>query len=142
MIRSRSRAAGFTLVEVMVALAVVALALPALLFALSQQADATGYLRDKSIAYAVGANRLSEIRLLARAQGDLIKGEDRGVSRMAGRDWYWWVTSTVTDVAQFYRVEISVADSETTRDTPLYTLTAYLSADFRQDTIPGEGSGE
>mgnify|MGYP001548877174 CR=1 FL=1 len=52
------RARAFTLVEVMVALAVVAIALPALLGALSQQVDATGYLRDKSLAQWVAANNV------------------------------------------------------------------------------------
>ena len=132
---------GFTLIEVMVALAVVALALPALLFALSQQADATGYLRDKSIAHAVASNKLAEIRLLARARGDLIKGEENGVASMAGRDWYWWVQSTATEVAQFYRVEITVAASATGRDTALYSLTAFLPADFRVD-IATEAASE
>lgn len=133
-------AGGFTLIEVMVALAVVALALPALLFALSQQVDATGYLRDKSMAHAIGANKLSELRLLAVAQRDLIQGEDSGVTTMGGREWHWWVDSTETEVAQFYRVEITVASSESSRETPLYSLTAFLPADFETDLeseVPG-----
>ncbi len=137
--KARSRDAGFTLIEVMVALTVVALALPALLFALSQQTDATGYLRDKSIAHAVGANKLAELRLLAEAQGDLMKGEDSGISQMAERDWYWWVSSTATEVAQFYRVEITVAGSEAARTTPLYTLTAFLAADYRREAEATSG---
>ena len=61
------RARGFTLVEVMVALAVVAVALPALLTTLYQQADDTAYLRDKALAHMVAANRLQETRLVVAA---------------------------------------------------------------------------
>ena len=46
---------GFTLIEVMVALTVVAVTLPALLFLLSQQIDGTAYLRDRSVAQWVAA---------------------------------------------------------------------------------------
>ena len=54
---------GFTLVEVMVALMVIAIALPALLKALYQQVDGTAYLRDKSIAQWVANNKLAENRI-------------------------------------------------------------------------------
>ena len=50
---------GFTLVEVMVALAIVAVAVPALLFALFQQLDGTEYLRNRSIANWVATDRLA-----------------------------------------------------------------------------------
>lgn len=129
----RKAVGGFTLVEVMVALFVVALSLPALMFTLSQQVDGTAHLRDKSIAHAVASNKLAELRLLALAQGDLLRGEESGVAREAGRDWYWWVDSEVTEVALFYRVEIAVAASEDARTTPLYTLVAFMPADFRTD---------
>ena len=97
---------GFTLVEVMVALAVVAIALPALMFSLHQQVDGTAYLRDKLLANMVAANKLVEIRILARARESLLQGKDSGVATMADRDWYWWVESQVTEVDKFYRVEI------------------------------------
>ena len=57
---------GFTLIEVMVALAVVAVALPALLMTLSQQLDSVRYLEDRSHAQWVAANRLAELRLARR----------------------------------------------------------------------------
>ena len=133
-----NRSAGFTLVEVMVALAVVAIALPALLVALYQQVDSTAYLRDKSMAHAVAANKLTELRLLSRARQGLFQGRDGGVAQMGDREWYWWLASQPTEVEQFYRVEISVAMEETSRDTPLYSLVAFLSADLQTEAVDGE----
>lgn len=121
---------GFTLVEVMVALAIVALALPALLVALSRQVDATGYLRDKSLAQMVAANKLAELRILSRARESLLEGSDSGVSEMAGRDWHWWLESQPTEVPAFYRVEIDVALDEQDRSAPLFTLVAFLNGDL------------
>lgn len=124
---------GFTLVEVMVALAVVAVALPALLLSLHQQVDSTAYLRDKSLANMVAANKLTEIRLLARSRQSLLQGKDSGVARLADRDWFWWVDSKATEVAQFYRVSITVAAEEEQRDQPLHRLEAFLSADLQAE---------
>lgn len=127
------RQAGFTLVEVMVALAVVAIALPALLVTLNQHVDATGYLRDKSMAQMVAANKFEELRILSRAGQSLLQGKESGVSSMAGRDWYWWLESQPTEANNFYRVSIDVATDEEQAGTPLYSLVAFLSADLRAD---------
>ena len=126
---------GFTLVEVMVALAVVAVALPALMFTLSQQVDNTAYLRDKSIAHMVASNKLAELRLLARARQDLLKGKDSGVEEMAGRDWYWWINSTETEVDQFYRIDLDIRLVEETEARPLYSTVAFMSSDLQ--SVPG-----
>lgn len=120
---------GFTLVEVMVALAVVAVALPALLFSLHQQIDGTGYLRDKSIAHIVAANKLTEVRLLSRARGQLLKGKDEGSTEMAGRQWSWQIISTESELPNFYRTEIKVFSAEAVDGSALYTLVGFMSAD-------------
>ncbi len=135
-------ACGFTLVEVLVALAVVAMALPALLFSLNQQVDGTAYLRDKSLAGMVAANRLEEIRLISRARQELVKGQDSGVVELADQEWVWWVDSQPTEVDQFYRVEISVARDEADRDSPLAILVAYMVADLQPapESVPTDGS--
>ncbi len=126
------RQSGFTLVEVMVALAIVALALPALMFALQQQVDATAYLRDKSLAHTVAANKLSEVRILALARGDILKGRESGVSTVGEREWYWSMESKLTEVPLFYRLQVDVAlDEEAV--SPLYTLVAFLPADLQAD---------
>ncbi|GHD09765.1 hypothetical protein GCM10007052_08250 [Halioglobus japonicus] len=140
---SRLTSKGFTLVEVMVALAIVALALPALLVALSRQVDATAYLRDKSMANIVAANKLAELRLLSRARQELFKGKESGSEELAGREWYWWLESADTEVPDFYRVEIDVALDENGADEPLFTLVAFLSGDLTSLQNPeGEAGGE
>ena len=128
---------GFTLIEVMVALAVVAIALPALMVSLYLHVDNTGYLRDKSMAHMVAANKLEELRILSAARSSLLQGKDSGEARMAERDWYWWLDSQPTEVDRFYRVEIDVAGAEGERDQPLYTLVAFLSADFQSSPESG-----
>lgn len=134
----RGAPGGFTLVEVMVALAIVALALPALLVALSRQVDATAYLRDKSIARMVAANKLTEFRIVSRARQSLSQGRENGSSDMAGREWFWWLESQPTEVPDFYRVEIDVALAEEDAGQPLYTLVAFLNGDLSSQQEPSD----
>ena len=124
----RARAQGFTLVEVMVALIIAALLLPALLMSFANQADGIGYLRDKSVAQWVAGNELTRVRIDWYATQLIFQGQREGQSSMAGRDWYWWVSSSETDVEDFYRIDVRVALAETESEQPLYTLTGFLSA--------------
>lgn len=122
------RSRGFTLIEVMVALAIVAIAVPALLFTLDQQLDGTAYLRDRSLAQIVASNRLSELRLALRSGQRRLQGSLAGSETMAGREWYWRVRTTATQVPEFSRVEVLVSDREAEDAPPLYTLVAFLAA--------------
>ena len=131
------RAKGFTLVEVMVALAIVAIALPALLMALYQQIDDTAYLRDKTLAYLVAENK----NLHYEMKPNLSAGKDSGLASMADRDWYWWVETKATEVENFFRVDITVSLEEEQQEQPLYALTAFMSADLEIDPDSGQ-SGE
>lgn len=117
---------AFTLIEVMVALAVVAVALPALLLTISQQLDGLRYLEDRSHAQWVAANRLAELRLISQARGRLQTGLISGSEELAGREWYWWSEGKETAVPGFFRYEILVSDEEDGRMNPLYSLDGYL----------------
>ncbi len=126
---------GFTLVEVMVALMVIAIALPAMLRALYQQVDATGYLRDKSMAQWVATNKMTEVRLQLNRGVSFFRGERRGTEDMADREWFYWMDSQPTEVPDFFRLQITVAAEEAQRDTPLYTLVGFIHA----TNVPGAG---
>ena len=118
----------------MVALAIVSIALPALLMALSRQADDTAYLRDKTIAQMVAANKLAETRLVIGSTRNLAAGKDNGIATMMDRDWHWWMETKPTLVEKFFRVEISVALEDDQKNQPLYKLTGFMSSDLKIDT--------
>ena len=119
---------GFTLVEVMVAMAVVAVALPALLFGLIQQLDGVEYLRDRSLASWVAANQLAELRLVVDKQGALPTGRIAGEAVMAGRDLHWWIDQQKTEIPGFIRVEVNVGIGlDKGEDAPMHTLTAFIA---------------
>lgn len=120
---------GFTLVEVMVALTVVAVTLPALLFLLSQQVDGTAYLRDRSVAQWVAADRVAEVRLAVAKQRRATEGVIAGESERAGRTWYWRSEIQETPVPGFMRLTVTVTSEEDEGDAALYTLDAFLNAD-------------
>ena len=122
---SGSAKSGFTLIEVMVALMVIAIALPALLGTVYRQVDGTAHLRDKSIAQWVAGNKLTETRIQQLRSGQVFQGTRSGVAEMADRDWYWWLESTATEVEDFYRIEVRVAAAEDRRRQPLYRLVGF-----------------
>ena len=126
--------AGFTLVEVMVALAVVAVALPALLLTLSQQLDGLRYLEDRRQAQWIAANRLAELRLVLGAKGTLQTGQVSGSEELAGRSWFWWSEGEETQVPGFFRYKIAVSDHEDGLTSPIQLLDGYLAQER-----PGSG---
>ncbi len=84
---------GFTLIEVMVALVIIGLALPALMGRMSSMANTVGYSRDMTMAYWVAENKVQEIYLTERLQNLVPKGRQAGDVEMAGIVWDWKVES-------------------------------------------------
>lgn len=64
--RRPSRQAGFTLIEVLVALAIIAVAMSAAVRVAGLMTQSNGLLRDRSIALLAAQSRLAELRLEAR----------------------------------------------------------------------------
>ena len=121
---------GFTLVEVMVALAIVAIALPALVFAYLQYVDSTGYLRDKLLATQIVENKWAEVQLLNAEKNFNLDGEQRGQYELAERTWYWRLKKEKTEVDGFFRYELSVSQAED-NDFPLQTQIFFLRGDVQ-----------
>ncbi len=99
---------GFTLVEVMVALLIVALALPALLMRIGGMASAAGHSREVAVAYWVAENKLQEIYLTQRLQGLIPKGRQADDTRMAGEVWDWQTETEETAMPGLLRIRVRV----------------------------------
>jgi general secretion pathway protein I len=108
---------GFTLLEAMIALMIVAMALPALITLVMTQLDGSAAIRDKTYAYWVAENELARVRLLQQQKAKKalasyqLPEKDSGVVDLAGLRWQWQLTTLALDtlpVQGFKRVEIAV----------------------------------
>jgi type II secretion system protein I len=99
------RARGFTLVEVLVALMIVALGLTALVVAVRGTARTSGYLRDKTLAQWIALNRLSEVRLNVVKFG---QNTDTGELDFGNRKWHYDTRYFSTSVASMKRIVVRV----------------------------------
>lgn len=94
---------GFTLIEVLIALAIVALAVGALLGTVTSSASNVIYLKEKTLAEWVALNRLTEVRI---AQQMPDKGRRTGTSDMAGMRWQWEEEVIELPVKGMFRIEV------------------------------------
>jgi general secretion pathway protein I len=92
--RINKRSYGFTLIEVMVALTIIAISLGAVLNTSGTQANNAAYLKQKTLAHWVAVNELTQIRI-SKEFPDL--GDKKGSTTMADNDWYWIQTTKKTE---------------------------------------------
>ena len=64
--RARTREEGFTLIEVLVALAIIAVAMSAAVRVAGLMTQSSGVLRDRSVAMIAAQSRMAELRLEGR----------------------------------------------------------------------------
>lgn len=101
----RAETRGFTLIEVLVALVVVGLGMLAVIQTVSQTANNSSYMREKTIAHWIAMNQLTQVRLLPTAPA-IDKSSDE--VEMAGRDWRWTMEVKKTPVESIRRIEVRV----------------------------------
>lgn len=97
---------GFTLIETMVALVVVALGMTAVFMQLGQFASNGIYLRDKTLASWIGSNTVTELSIGAEWPA---LGDDEFEVDFGARIWLVTVEVSETDVESLRRADVSVA---------------------------------
>ncbi len=119
----KRRRRGFTLIEVLVALVIVAAGAAAVMAALTSAADSAIFMRERMLANWIAGNRLVEVRLATTPPSN---GRQRGDLTYAGDQWSWQQDTSDTQIPGVRRVEISVrrgAQPRSDETAPSWTVT-------------------
>lgn len=114
---------GFTLLEVMVALAIVSIGLIAAFNGIIQMAHSISTMRDRALADWIAMNQITEIRIsgefpeIGNFDGDVFFGN---------RDWRWEAEISETGVTDLRRIDMSVAHLELPDD-PVTIMTGFVA---------------
>jgi general secretion pathway protein I len=113
---------GFSLVEVLVALAVLAIAMGALVGAAARNTSNQSYLEERIFAHWVAMNHMAEMRLLEELPAE---GAADGKELLGGREWRWHSLVSGTADSSVRRLEVEVyRDGDD--DSRYATLTGFL----------------
>jgi general secretion pathway protein I len=104
-----SNSRGFTLLEVMVALAIIAFVLFSLSGGLSQYVWNYKHLENRTVAAWVANNLMVEYRLKSPMPAP---GNTKGKEEMSQREWYWQVKISNTEEKNIRRIDIEVRQDE------------------------------
>lgn len=116
------RQRAFTLVEILVALAILAIALTAGMRALAQATDTAGALKARTLALWVAQNRLAAAQI---AMPWPALGNYSGEATQANAEFTWQAVVSATPNPQFRRIDITVAEPAAP-DYALAKLTGFL----------------
>jgi general secretion pathway protein I len=114
---------GFTLLEVLVALAILAIIMGALIKVTDSYAFNAGYLQQKTLAQWIAENKATEYQLMQQFPP---VGSKEGETEMASVDWQWRVRVSNTEDRRLRRLDISVALKNGDLDNPVTTLVAFV----------------
>ncbi len=117
------RQIGFTLLEVLVALAVLAITMTALVGSAGNHARNQTYLEQRSLAQWVALNRMAESRLDQRAP---VTGVKQGDLHFANQNWQWQTKISETPDKNVHQIEVVVHREGD--ETELAQVTGFLLA--------------
>jgi len=118
---------GFTLLEVMVALAIIAIALGATVRVVGNATSNASYLVDKSFAQWIALNEIAKAKI---DRNWASKGEKSGTATMLEREWYWKSNTKITADKDMQRIEVSVFKNEND-EAALITVVGFMAKPFQ-----------
>ena len=125
------RGRGFTLVEVMVALAIIALSLTAVAAKMARMIDTSNSMQERTFASWIAQNKITELRLanvipeVTTTSGDL---------EYANRTWRWRAVVSETGIENLYRVDVEVTSGDS--NAVIRKVTGFIG----EPVIPGQSN--
>lgn len=120
----RRKSAGFTLIEVMVALFIVGVSLPAMVTRMSSIIDHTISIEEKTYAYWIADNKLQEFLITQQLEQSLNStSREKDTIEYGGREWVWQSEVVVTAVPEIFRLNVTVGLTE---DESLANLSGFI----------------
>lgn len=101
---------GFTLIEVLLALSIIAIALTALLKATAQNIENTQRIKEKTISHWIAMQGVSMIQL--NMVSVTPSEESTQVTTMFNQKWYWRAKASSTPMKHMQRIIISVSKNQ------------------------------
>ncbi len=129
MIAGRSK--GFTIVEVLVALAIVGFSLSAIAASMGQMIDTANAMRERTYANWIAQNKIAEMRL-ANVIPDV--SSTSGEIDYAGTEWAWRAVVSDTGVENLFRVDVTV--SYPGAEDGIRTVTGFIG----EPVVPGQSN--
>lgn len=122
---------GFTLVEVMVALAIIALSLTAVAAKMSRMIDTSNSMRERTYASWIAQNKITELRLanvipeVSTTSGDV---------EYANQTWRWRAVVSESGIENLFRVDVEVLYADS--DAVIRKVTGFIG----EPVIPGQSN--
>ena len=122
----RQTTKGFTLIEIIIAMAIVAIAILSIANAMNQHTKVAGELEKRVIASWVAANVAAETRHSSKT--DRIKlGSSSDIIDMGGHKWRASSHISRTDVENVFLLKVEVKDERARQDNDYATLTTAIT---------------
>jgi len=127
----RAQQSGFTLIEVMVALAIIALSLLAVAGVMGDMIDKSNAMREKTYASWIAQNKIAELRLanvlpeVSATSGDV---------EFANSTWFWRAEVSETGIENLFRINVTVSYPDSS--TKVRTVTGLIG----EPVIPGQAN--
>jgi general secretion pathway protein I len=118
-------ARGFTLIEVVVALAILGIGMLAVFKTIGDTVNNVDELRDRSFAEWIADNRITEIRI----SGEMPSVEETaGEVEFAGRTWHWVTKVSQTQVQGLRRIDVTVRRDADPENSSIVSLAGFVGA--------------